>query len=212
LFCKAKQQKTTGSRQNKSLMDETLYADEEVQQVTKLFAQQNIHVVPSDRLQQISPKEREDSLYEVHGVSKLVEEPPEFVHEKITHLRLQLNKYTNDIKTGESTPVSRQGYDLAVQQSPEFVERQLLCFLRAETFDVRKAASRCLQHFQMKLMYFGFERLGKELDLNDLDEIDRQALTEGVVQVLKVKDRSGRAIIVYHAKTTRAYRVNIGVS
>jgi hypothetical protein len=188
------------------LFDQKGSVDEDVEKVTKLFAQQNIHVVPSKRLQEISPKEREDSLYAVHGVTKLVEETPDFVQTKITLLKLELDTTSGDHSA------SHQGYDLAVQQSPEFVERQLLCFLRAESFDTSKAASRCLQHFQMKLEYFGFERLGKELDLNDLDEIDRQALEAGAVQVLKVKDRSGRSILVQFAIVARKYRASVLVS
>jgi hypothetical protein len=201
----------TGSSLNKSLMEETGGADEVVQKVTKLFAQQNIHVVPSDRLKQISPKDRENSLYEVHGVSGLVKETPEFVQETLTRLKLELDTTSSDTETSDSA-VSRQGYDLAVQQSPDFVESQLLCFLRAESFDVSKAASRCLQHYQAKLHYFGFERLGKALGLSDLDEIDMQALKAGAVQVLKVKDRSGRAIIAQFPIVTRLYRVSVVVS
>lgn len=192
------------------------------QEVSKMmFAQQNIHDVPLARLQQISSKDREEHLYDVHGVLKPFEETPELIATKMAQLRLELvhphlqhREETgggDDVPTAAVTP-KRDGYELALQQSPDFVDRQLLCFLRAKGFNVKRAAAHCLRHFDTKLELFGTEKVGKELELKDLDEVDREALEAGAIQVLRRKDQSGRAIIAQFPKVARKYPINVVVS
>jgi hypothetical protein len=113
--------------------------------------------------------------------------------------------------SSSSAIISREGYERAVSNSPDFVERQLLCFLRAEEFNVQRAAARCLKFYQAKLALFGPELVGKDLGLKDLSELERQALYEGAVQLLPKRDRTGRAILTLFARVGREYPVEVMV-
>jgi hypothetical protein len=54
------------------------------EQLSRLFAQTNLHTIPSSRLLDISPAERMEALQAFHGASDVIEEPPSFVEEKLS--------------------------------------------------------------------------------------------------------------------------------
>jgi hypothetical protein len=157
-----------------------------------------------------SPEDREESLYDVHGVLKPVEETPELVEERKQQLAFELSRGSSSSRS-DPRCATREGYEIAVGTNPEFVDRHHLCFLRAEHFDVKRAAARCLRHYQAKLEYFGPDLVGQELGLKDLSKAERQALRAGAAQLLQTRDRSGRAILVQFANITRHLPVEIVV-
>jgi hypothetical protein len=57
-----------------------------VEQVTSLFAQTNLHTIPSSRLSEISPEERMEALQALHGASDVIDESPSFVQQKMSDL------------------------------------------------------------------------------------------------------------------------------
>ena len=67
-------------------------------------------------------------------------------------------------------------------------------FLRADEFDSKKAAKRLVNFMEAKKKHFGEQTLTRSLYLSDLDQDDREALKSGVMQILSVRDRAGRAI------------------
>lgn len=178
----------------------------DMSKVTRLFARQNLHDVPAELLQKVTPEDRMEGLHDVHGVFQPVEETEQLVQEKMDELRLCLryDKFT----PGET----REAYDQVARESPQFVENQLIKFLRADAFDVRKAAIRVLKHFEAKKEFFGAELLGKEIQLDDLNELDQQVLQEGAVQLLNKRDRSGRAILAQFPRVCYYYPAAVSVS
>ena len=184
-------------------MDES---SNDIIKVTRLFARQNLHDVPAELLQKVTPEDRMESLHDVHGVFQPVDETEQLVQEKLNELRLRLRNDT-------STPAELRGaYDQVARESPEFVESQLIKFLRADAFHVGKAATRVLKHFQAKKEFFGAEKLGKELELGDLNDFDQQVLHEGAVQLLNKRDRSGRAILAQFPRVCYYYPASVSVS
>lgn len=81
-----------------------------------------------------------------------------------------------------------------------------LKFLRSESFHVTKAADRMVRFFDLKLFLFGPALLCKEITMDDLSKDDRNTLKAGFIQVLPVRDRAGRAIIVL-VPTFQTYKV-----
>lgn len=165
-------------------------SEDEISVVSKLFAQQNLHSVPPALLRHVSSEVREESLYDVHGVLRPTEESSQFIEDKVTGVLFELGVM---YQMGEQSVLA---YQKAMQDSPESVRRQLLSCLRADRFDVEKAAARVVKHYKMKLDYFGPDGLGRDLTVVDLDDYSREVLIKGGFQVLKKRDRSGRAILV----------------
>jgi hypothetical protein len=81
-----------------------------------------------------------------------------------------------------------------------------LKFLRAESFIAKQAADRMIRFFDIKLFLFGKDKLCKDITIKDLDYDDMATLEAGFLQLLPVRDRSGRCIFMgLHAHQT--YRV-----
>ena len=167
--------------------------------VTALFAQQNIHENPAF-LREVSSHDREVSLYDVHGVLKPIEENPAFIEEKMMHLVAVL---LLDVEPIERT--LRELYGQTSHDFPEYTSRLLLSCLRAERFDVDKASSRVLRHIQTKHRLFGADSVGRDLGVKDLGALERQALDDGVVQILHTRDRSGRTILAQFKSVAEKY-------
>lgn len=165
-------------------------ACEPLQVMTKLFAQQNLHDIPATTLTQIPSQEREESMYDIHGVKALAVEDPEFVQARSQALMQALVDLKNRNK---SRP---EAYEWVLENAREFMTQQVVKALRAESFDIEKAAKRLQSHFQMKLEYFGPFCLGRELELQDLGPEERDLLQQGGKQLLPVRDRSGRGICI----------------
>ena len=70
-------------------------------------------------------------------------------------------------------------------------------FLRAELFDVKKAAARYLVCIDFLVDYFGVVALQRPLYLKDLDKDEQKLLREGRCQLMPSRDRFGRRIIVF---------------
>ena len=67
---------------------------------------------------------------------------------------------------------------------------------RAELYDVEKAATRFVNHWEHKVRLWGQEKAFRKLSVNDFDDNDQEALLGGGIRVLPLKDRNGRGIIM----------------
>lgn len=187
-------------------------SDSSVQAVTKLFAKQNIHEVPPDIVQRIPANERMEALQDIHGALEPVEETPAFISEKLNELGLELRRGSINSSICADERELRSAYEEAVLQAPDHVESQLLKFLRADSFDAKKASMRCLKYYQAKLKFFGPGSLGKDVSWRDLDDVDRLALSNGAVQLLQKRDQRGRAIIFFYSPVAVRYPIDVVVS
>ena len=134
----------------------------------------------------LSVDEREKALHDIHGVTDVAEEDPVVLTDALVKLDMELGKITN-----------KRAYDMAKAQRPEYVRnrRFLLKFLRAENHDAKNAAARIVRSFESKLELFGADKLAKDITINDLDPYERELLRSGNVQILPIKDLSGRTVL-----------------
>jgi hypothetical protein len=143
-------------------------------------------------MNQLSVEERETVLEDIHGIARAVDEPHDFVKNSLMLLEHELSKTTNN----------KVAFDLAKFRSKEYVssEKLRLMFLRADSFDAAKAASRMVRFFEEKYALFGAEKLTKDIVLADLDPDDIAALEKGFYQVLPEKDSAGRKVFFFFPK------------
>ena len=143
-------------------------------------------------MNKLSVEEREKVLEDVHGIARAVDEPLDYVRNSLVLLEQELSKITRN----------KAAFDLAKIQSKEYVssEKRRLMFLRAESFDVYKAASGMVRFFDEKYNLFGADKLTKDIVLADLDPDDIAALERGFYQVLPEKDCAGRKVICFFHK------------
>jgi hypothetical protein len=64
-----------------------------------------------------------------------------------------------------------------------------LSFLRAERFDIKKAATRFIDYFEEKRRLFGVNNLTTKIKLKDLDSQTKDCLESGQIQLLPGRDR-----------------------
>lgn len=139
-------------------------------------------------LTRMSVQSRNEMNEEIHGLRTLTpEETPEMVQDKLRELNYALNMLP-------STP----SYDEAMGLSSELVKSSefRMRFLRAETFDARKAAIRMEQYLTFAKNYFGPEALHRPSFMSDLDKQEQEMLKAGNLQLLDSRDRFGRRIVV----------------
>jgi hypothetical protein len=140
-----------------------------------------------EELNGLSMKERDEIYHDVHGVLDVMNENPVTVRVEITRLLQQLNEM----------PARQKGaYLQALEQNPKYVhdEEFLLMFLRADRFNVKASALRCVSFFEHKLQLFGRDKLGRDITVDDLSDDDVACLESGYAQMLSGRDRAGRAI------------------
>jgi hypothetical protein len=138
-------------------------------------------------LNELSVNERETVFEEIHGVTELPEEAPDFVVECIKRF---------DHEIAELPKKRRVALDKAIFLKPS-IETDVkfkLMFLRAEYYDAFKAARRLTKYFENKQKLFGEDKLVKKITLDDLDKEDMELFQKGGFLILPHKDRSGRPI------------------
>ena len=70
-----------------------------------------------------------------------------------------------------------------------------LAFLRAEVFDIEKAALRYTRHLDILFKYFGDFALMRPIYFDDLGPADLEGTQNGWVQLLSRRDVAGRRIL-----------------
>jgi hypothetical protein len=144
----------------------------------------------AQELNHLSLKEREELLYDIHGVLELPKEEPGFVANCLKELDKEVDAYS---------PNDKNAYEQAQTQDYNYVscERFRLKFLRAENFNPRLAAQRLIKFFASKLQLFGPRYLTRDIGLDDLAEDDKKCIEAGLLQLLPLRDRAGRAVICW---------------
>jgi hypothetical protein len=143
-------------------------------------------------LNQMSMQEREQILYDVHGISeKAFDETPDFLARKLKEFQKVLD-----------TTRHNTAYDLALRTNPDFVTNQKfrLAFLRTDQFNADKAVNRWIRHFEAKLDLFGEALLCKHIEQDDLDQETLKCLYSGWQQDLPLRDVSGRLVTILFTK------------
>lgn len=138
-------------------------------------------------MSQLTVAERDQVLNEIHGVADAADENPESVLRALAQFEEEIQKFPK-----------REAYELAKSMSGDYVtsRKWLFMFLRAERFDVEKAAARMVRFFEVKLELFGPELLTKDIKMEDLNKDDLACLWSPFSQTLPQRDSSGRGITV----------------
>jgi hypothetical protein len=142
----------------------------------------------ASEMNKMTLKEREEAMFDVHGVSKVIEEAPDMVARKLEELESILAKKRTNKKTA--------AYNLAVSMSSDYVKDRkfLLMFLRADRFHAEKAAWRVISHFHKKLELFGSSKLCKDITLKDLQPSAMEVLETGHCTLLPTRDQADRLV------------------
>ena len=154
----------------------------------------DILAMTAKELNAMSVQDREKLFEEVNGIPTTIREEPDFVNECLARLQEEIGRVKLD----------RSAYDLAFQMRPQLLKDRtfLLMFLRADCFDVGKAARRVIKHFDAKRLLFGESKLVKSITFDDLDGDDQETLLRGAWEVLRYKDQAGRRILFNLPKRT----------
>ena len=150
-----------------------------------------ISAMLAKEMNKLSVEDREKAFEDVHGIPRVVDEPQDFIEACLALLETELTNIS-----------SKPAYDLASSTSKEYTssKRIRLMFLRAESFDPYKAASRMVRFFEEKFELFGADKLTKKITLDDLDPDDIITFENGVFQVLPEKDCAGRKVLCIFPK------------
>ena len=133
----------------------------------------------------LSVQERSRTYEDIHGVIRCVEETPVLLQNSLRQLDEALARIT-----------PKRAYKIAEEQDKDYVMdvKFRLMFLRAESFHPGKAAVRMVGYFEGMLRFFGESLLTRRIKYSDLDLDDQTCLKAGHMQILPLRDRSGRVI------------------
>jgi hypothetical protein len=166
----------------------------------------DLDAILANEMTQLSMKERDTVMQDIHGIAEPVTETPELVTQALEQLEECLAQIPR-----------KDAYLRALYLSPDYVRdsRFRIKFLRGTLFNAEQAACRMVRHFEEKLNFFGIELLGKDIQMSDLRDLDRETLKLGSAQWLPVRDRAGRAVFCIPAmkvnlKDTKT-RVGVGI-
>jgi hypothetical protein len=178
------------SRDDEPFMVEPAISDD-LKIIGQIVDCKQVEYLLTQELNQMSLKERELAYEEIHSVDTMIDEPPEFVTERLEAFERELRMIPTKL-----------AYDQAEQISKLYVTDQKLRlqFLRAEYFDARKAAHRLVGFMEGKLQFFGPEVLARSIYLSDLHDDDFESLKSGFEQLLPSRDRAGKAILCHYLR------------
>jgi hypothetical protein len=192
-----KQQQAQEGRQQELLLhslDRSLNKEREV--VGKEEEHQNV-AGPRESIESVPHVENEDSSSdeeekqaENDGMQLVQEED-----NKLSELEDALNRI-------EEKPAYNQSY---AQWDGYVTDPQFrLIFLRAESYNPKKAAVRLVSFMEEKLERFGPDTLTRQLTIDDLNSHSRSLLIKkGVLQLLSSRDSSGRAIMLTYYRASQ---------
>ncbi|KAL3916776.1 MAG: hypothetical protein SGILL_005027 [Bacillariaceae sp.] len=142
------------------------------------------------QLNQMSFQERERIHEEIHGVQSLaVQETPEFLEQKLAELDRALEYLPEKEKVA---------YSEAIRFGSMYVndnEKLRIPMLRAEVFDVKKAAIRLCKFFDLAKDLHGNAALMRPVGVQDFNTEDTKLLKRGIFQALPGRDRTGRRVM-----------------
>lgn len=140
-------------------------------------------------MNQLSTRERELVMFEIHGVNQVTTGSMEFQEDKLRSLSAELS----GIERGKSAFATAQSQNPQYTIDPDF----RLLFLRSTDWNVTESAQLILQFFRAKLELFGQSFMTKRITFNDLSLEVQNAVKLGFIQVLPFRDTAGRAIVVF---------------
>lgn len=161
--------------------------DDTLPGIKKYAPQKDVDLGIAREMNRLSIAERERMFETVHGVSQVVQEYPAMVNAALSALEEEI-----------ASIQSKSAYEQALMLNRAYVQSKKfrLMFLRADNFDVKKAAARLVLFMEKKKHYFGVNSLVRSLTYDDLTSDDIETLKAGGNQILPSRDQSGRLVIM----------------
>jgi len=132
-------------------------------------------------MNRLTMDEREQVYEDIHGIARSAPETPDLISQKIEELNDAILKRSH-----------KDALEMAQFLNPDHVQSLKVAFLRASSFDVTRTAQRLIDFFEAKLDLFGLSKLAKDLEFDDLNQDDQEALLSGCTQCSK--DHNGRLV------------------
>ena len=167
-----------------SIQNEHTIPQVEVPDAQERKGKEELDALLSQAMTQLTFQERQEQLEIVHGVDQVVEDDA-FIDSALQDLEQQLS----------SCDKTERMYEVAERLNPEYVRDRAfrLMFLRANSYDVAKAVHQMMNLLQQKAMYFGNDRVAREITLDDLKEEDQRLMLD-MCHIQEGKDQMGRVI------------------
>ena len=180
---------STSAGKSSSDTGESSFDDENDREPTNM---EETYALLAKEMNKLSMQSREEVLHDIHGVSDIPKEEPEFVADRLA----QLDGALNHILTSRTSNERKSAYQEARGVNPGYVDNEKfrLMFLRSEMFDPNKAARKMLVFFECKRELFP-EKLAQDIRIDDLNADDKRSLESGFFQLLPARDPAGRAIL-----------------
>lgn len=143
----------------------------------------------SAQLMKLSSSQIAKAYSDIHGTSPDIEESPQLIARSLRELEADIESISQ-----------KEAFDLAKSMDPSYVESSQLRlrFLRGTGFKAKPAAEKLTRFFEIKREFFGNRKLVKDIQQIDLDQRDIAYLYSGHLQLLPLKDNSGRLVIVIY--------------
>ncbi|CAB9507649.1 Transfer protein [Seminavis robusta] len=141
----------------------------------------------ADEIEKLSLEEKERNTFDLYGMAQETKDP-ENIDELLEQMELEIRKINR-----------REAYEKAKYLNEEYVMGKDFrhIFLCCDGFDVKSAAHRIVQHFEVKRELFGdAPPLARNLLMSDLSEDDMNVLNSGAWQILPERDAAGRLVLV----------------
>lgn len=138
----------------------------------------------SSEVSKLTTEERAKALDDLHCVGEDLQEFPELMQESLLKFDAMVNKQQNEV------------YKRAVRQNRAYVEDPCfrLRFLRFNFYDIHRSVNQMMNFLKHKEIYFGTDKLARNIKLEDLNEDDVALMLAGLYHIHDGKDRTGRVI------------------
>lgn len=153
----------------------------------KLWAKEQYEMPPCDR---------EATFYEMHGVESRYKMTEYEDSDRLNRALLEFDNELRSMESGVPLLLKRQ-YHIALSMNSSYVMSSdfRMRFLRAEFFDVTKAAIRFCKCLNFLVRLFGEVSLMRQLFLSDLTKREMKLLKEGGMQLSPSRDPLGRRLM-----------------
>jgi hypothetical protein len=161
--------------------------------VSPLVATADVDALLAQEMSRLSFLDRNKIQEEIHGVHSMASEE---TFQTVSDALFRLDQCIEELPVYE-----KQAYLNAQRMHKDaFVlkESTRLCFLRAELFNPKTAASRYTKYLHLLLKYFGPTALDRPLRYSDLSKQEQDLCRAGNAQILPSRDRAGRLVVVHN--------------
>ncbi|VEU43874.1 unnamed protein product [Pseudo-nitzschia multistriata] len=157
---------------------------------------ETIDILFSEELLKLSIEARNEIQEEAHGVRCLApEETPEMIRDALRKFSNELDKLPRHTMRAyhiSQKPTQRSPPQRTFVNTDDFRLR----FLRAQLFDVPKAARCMANYLKVILDHVGEYALFRPIRLNDFTKEEQRVFRKGLAQLLPYRDRHGRRVLV----------------